>query len=190
MLAKLSSPPNSSLLFKLTKDALSKLWVRTAKGTYMSWNPSSSLCSHAHILCPVSIARSMEVVALAKNILLCRESNVLVAQRFLAPFVIFFRCLVQNQTLVCYRFGRTTHRLPSGHTEPAPTSAPSIHWMPVITQLWMNRTSTELIFGFTLVTYSVANNRSHIYLQSKVVCLLAFPIGTTLRICAGFGLED
>jgi hypothetical protein len=117
---------------KLTKDALSKLWVRIAKGTYMSWTSSSSFsssscCSHAHMLCPVSIARSMEVVALAKNILLCRESNVLVAQRFLAPFVIFFRCLVQNQTLVCYRFGRTTHRLPSGHTEPAPTSAPSIH---------------------------------------------------------------
>jgi hypothetical protein len=24
-----------------------------------------------------------------------------------------------------------------GHSEPAPTSAPSIHGMPVITQLWM-----------------------------------------------------
>ncbi len=25
-----------------------------------------------------------------------------------------------------------------GHSEPAPTSTPSIHWMPVIPQLWMN----------------------------------------------------
>jgi hypothetical protein len=37
-----------------------------------------------------------------------------------------------------------------------------IHWMPIITQLlWMNRTSTELIFGFSLVTNSVGN-RFHI----------------------------
>jgi hypothetical protein len=104
MLAKFSSPPNSSLLFKLTKDALSKIWVRIAKGTYTSWtsssSSSSSFCSHAHMLCPVSIARSMEGVAPAKNILLCRESNILVAQRFLAPFVIFFRSPMQNQTLL------------------------------------------------------------------------------------------
>jgi hypothetical protein len=148
MLAKLSSPPNSSLLFKLTKNALSKIWVQIAKGTYMSWtsSSSSSSCSHAHMLCPVSIARSMEGVALAENILLCRESNVLVAQRFLAPFVIFFRSPMQNQTLVCYRFGSTTHRSPSGHTEPPRTSAPSIHWMPVITELWMNLNWVNLWF--------------------------------------------
>jgi hypothetical protein len=27
---------------------------------------------------------------------------------------------------------------PWGHSEPAPTHQPTIHWMPVFTQLWMN----------------------------------------------------
>jgi hypothetical protein len=59
-------------------------------------------------------------------------------------------------------------------------SAPSIHWMPVITHACyysivdetldacyysaVDETSTELIFGFTLLTYPVGNNRPHIYL--------------------------
>jgi hypothetical protein len=44
-----------------------------------------------------------------------------------------------------------------GHNEPAPTSTPSTRCLLLLSGGW---TSSELIFSFTLVTYSVGN-RSH-----------------------------
>jgi len=49
-----------------------------------------------------------------------------------------------------------------GHYEPAPTSAPSTGWMPVFL-LSCGWTSTELVYGFTLVTNSIRNRCLPIY---------------------------
>ncbi len=48
-----------------------------------------------------------------------------------------------------------------GHSQPTNTHQCTIHWMPVIL-LTCGWTSTELVYGFTLVTNSVRNRSHHV----------------------------